>query len=147
MKSLDWCKCVHWPLLFIQSVLEQVVVCKERKLPVTKQFPPVCLLILHYYSRLVSGFKHRIIYCKCLSWFFSVITQKMDYLKKLKDSVTNVLPVSNPVFAEFDVHNHRASAGPGLMWKVYDAVNKTTKQVLHCFYVFCICLQSIWYDI
>ena len=53
----------------------------------------------------------------------------MDYLKKLKDSVSNVLPVSNPVFAEFEVQSHRASAGPGLMWKVYDAVSKTTKQV------------------
>ena len=46
MKSLDWCKYEHWPLLFMQSVLEQMAVCKERKLTITKQFPPVCLLIL-----------------------------------------------------------------------------------------------------
>ena len=46
MRLLDWCKYVHWPQLFIQSVLQQMAVCKERKLPVTKQFPPVCLLNL-----------------------------------------------------------------------------------------------------
>ena len=50
MRSLDWCKYVHWPLLFIQSVLEQMAVWKERKLPITKQFPPVCLLTLVHTS-------------------------------------------------------------------------------------------------
>ena len=30
----------------MQSVLEQMAVCKERKLSITKQFPPVCLLTL-----------------------------------------------------------------------------------------------------
>ena len=30
----------------MQSVLEQMAACKERKLLITKQIPPVCLLIL-----------------------------------------------------------------------------------------------------
>ena len=53
----------------------------------------------------------------------------MEYLKRIKDSVSNVLPVGNPIFNEYEISKHRASAGPGLMWKVFDATNKSTKQV------------------
>lgn len=52
----------------------------------------------------------------------------MDYLTRLKNSVTSALP-GNPVTREFEVHHHRASAGPGLLWKVYDGIKRTTKQV------------------
>lgn len=51
----------------------------------------------------------------------------MDYLTRLKNSVTSALP-GNPVTREFEVHHHRASAGPGLLWKVYDGIKRTTKQ-------------------
>ena len=56
-------------------------------------------------------------------------SKKMEYFSKLKNTVTGALP-GNPVTREFDILGHQASAGPGLMWKVYDAMKKTTKQVI-----------------
>ena len=52
----------------------------------------------------------------------------MDYFHKLKSTETGVLP-GNAVTREFDVTRHVASAGPGLLWKVYDGVKKSTKEV------------------
>ena len=73
MRFLDWCKYVHWPLLFIQSVLQLMAVCKERKLPVTKQFPPVCLLNLvnckpEIYIKLFVPFKDFLEFAGSLCW-------------------------------------------------------------------------------
>ncbi|KAL3842613.1 hypothetical protein ACJMK2_020606 [Sinanodonta woodiana] len=51
----------------------------------------------------------------------------MDVFNKLKSKVTNVLP-GNPLSRDFDIDGQIASAGPGLMWKIYSAVKKTTKQ-------------------
>ncbi|ESO00805.1 hypothetical protein HELRODRAFT_192420 [Helobdella robusta] len=52
----------------------------------------------------------------------------MDVLNRLKTVVTNVLPVGNPITIELEIHGHRASGGPGMMWKIYDAVFKSSKQ-------------------
>lgn len=46
----------------------------------------------------------------------------------LKNTVANVLP-GNPITREIDVGNHRASAGSGLLWKIYDGVTRNTRQV------------------
>lgn len=69
----------------------------------------------------------------------------MDVLTKLRNTVSNtitntvhntayglsqlssVLP-GNPVTREFEVIAHIASAGPGLLWKVYSGYKKSTKQ-------------------
>ncbi|KAL0276542.1 UNVERIFIED_CONTAM: hypothetical protein PYX00_004098 [Menopon gallinae] len=58
----------------------------------------------------------------------------MDVLNKLRSTVTStvsqisgVLP-GNPVTREFEVTNHICSAGPGLLWKVYEGYKKSTKQ-------------------
>ena len=49
-------------------------------------------------------------------------------LNKLKSTVTGFIP-GNPVQREFEITCHRASGGPGLLWKIYDGFKKTTKQV------------------
>ncbi|XP_076234556.1 SCY1-like protein 2 [Calliopsis andreniformis] len=69
----------------------------------------------------------------------------MDVLAKLRNTVSNtisntvqntayglsqlsnVLP-GNPVTREFEVIAHIASAGPGLLWKIYSGYKKSTKQ-------------------
>ncbi|EFN76018.1 SCY1-like protein 2 [Harpegnathos saltator] len=69
----------------------------------------------------------------------------MDVLNKLRNTVSNtisntvqntayglsqlssVLP-GNPVTREFEATAHVASAGPGLLWKVYSGYKKSTKQ-------------------
>lgn len=53
----------------------------------------------------------------------------MDVLNRLKSAVTNVLPVGNPITNDFEIHGHRASGGPSMLWKVYDGISKSTKQV------------------
>lgn len=53
---------------------------------------------------------------------------KMEVLNMLKNTVANVLP-GNPITREIDVGNHRASAGSGLLWKIYDGVTRNTRQV------------------
>ncbi|ELU10963.1 hypothetical protein CAPTEDRAFT_109432 [Capitella teleta] len=57
----------------------------------------------------------------------------MDLVNKLKSAVSNVLPVGNPITNDHEIHAHRASAGPGLMWKVYSGHKKTTKQEVSIF--------------
>ena len=52
----------------------------------------------------------------------------MDVINRLKSAVTNVLPVGNPITNEFDILDQRASGGPALLWKVYDGVQRSTKQ-------------------
>lgn len=55
-------------------------------------------------------------------------------LSKLKSTVTKVTAdvtgavMGNPVTREFEVGKHIASAGPGLVWKVYHGIKKSTKQ-------------------
>ncbi|XP_014211928.1 SCY1-like protein 2 [Copidosoma floridanum] len=65
----------------------------------------------------------------------------MEVLNKLRNTVSNtmsstahslsqlssVLP-GNPVTREFEVTAHICSAGPGLLWKVYNGYKKSTKQ-------------------
>ncbi|KAK0098171.1 hypothetical protein PV326_010748 [Microctonus aethiopoides] len=69
----------------------------------------------------------------------------MDVLNKLRNTVSNtisntvtntayglsqlsnVLP-GNPVTREFEINAHIASAGPGLLWKIYSGYKKSTKQ-------------------
>ena len=53
----------------------------------------------------------------------------MDMIYKLKSTVTGAMP-GNPVTREFDIIRHVASAGPGLMWKIFDGCKKSTKEVL-----------------
>lgn len=70
---------------------------------------------------------------------------KMDVLTKLRNTVSNtitntvqntayglsqlsnVLP-GNPVTREFEISAHIGSAGPTLLWKVYNGYKKSTKQ-------------------
>ena len=52
----------------------------------------------------------------------------LNRLKSTVTMVTNALP-SNPLTREFDIGAQRASAGPGLMWKVHDGLKRSTKQV------------------
>ena len=52
----------------------------------------------------------------------------MDVFNRLKNTVSGVM-MGNPVTREFEISTHRASAGPGLLWKVYDGIKYTTKQV------------------
>ncbi|XP_067855366.1 SCY1-like protein 2 isoform X2 [Heptranchias perlo] len=56
-------------------------------------------------------------------------------LNKLKSTVTKVTAdvtsavMGNPVTREFEVGRHIASGGPGMAWKVFHGVKKSTKQV------------------
>ena len=52
----------------------------------------------------------------------------MEMLSRLKSTVTQALP-GNPITRDYEVNAHRASAGPGLFWKVYDGITKSSKQV------------------
>lgn len=52
----------------------------------------------------------------------------MDVLNRLKSAVSTVLPVGNPISGEFEILTHRASGGPAMFWKIYDGIQKSTKQ-------------------
>ncbi|GAB1598827.1 SCY1-like protein 2 [Argonauta hians] len=56
----------------------------------------------------------------------------MDMLNKIKTVVSNALP-GNPLSRDFEVSSQIASAGPGLLWKVYNGVKRTTKQEVAIF--------------
>ena len=49
---------------------------------------------------------------------------EMSLFGKIKSAV-----MGNPVTREYEVGKHIASAGPGLLWKVYAGVKRTTRQV------------------
>nr|XP_022321420.1 SCY1-like protein 2 [Crassostrea virginica] len=51
----------------------------------------------------------------------------MDVFNKLRSAVSSALP-GNPLSKDFDVSSHIASGGPGLSWKIYSAIKRTTKQ-------------------
>lgn len=51
----------------------------------------------------------------------------MDVFNKLKSAVSNVLP-GNPLSRDFEIYNQVSSVGPGLLWKVYAAVKRSTKE-------------------
>ena len=55
----------------------------------------------------------------------------MSLFGRIKSAV-----VGNPVTKEYELGRHIASAGPGLMWKVYSATKKTTRQVC-IYYITC----------
>ena len=48
----------------------------------------------------------------------------MSFFGKIKSAV-----MGNPVTRDYEVGKQVASAGPGLMWKVHQAVKKSTRQV------------------
>ncbi|XP_063072861.1 SCY1-like protein 2 [Engraulis encrasicolus] len=60
-------------------------------------------------------------------------------LNKLKSTVTKVTAdvtsavMGNPVTREFEVGQHIASGGPGLCWKIYNGIKKSTKQEVAVF--------------
>ncbi|XP_013786598.1 SCY1-like protein 2 isoform X1 [Limulus polyphemus] len=54
----------------------------------------------------------------------------MEVFNKIRNTVSNlgaVLP-GNPVTREFEVERHIASAGPGLLWKIFQGYKRSTKQ-------------------
>lgn len=54
----------------------------------------------------------------------------MDVFNRLRTTVSNlstVLP-GNPVTREYEIIKHVGSAGPGLLWKVYQATKRSTKE-------------------
>lgn len=52
----------------------------------------------------------------------------MDMFNKLKSAVSSALP-GNPLSKDFEVYGQIGTAGPGLLWKIYSGMKKTTKQV------------------
>ena len=54
---------------------------------------------------------------------------------KIKSAVSSALP-GNPMSRDFDVFGQIATGGPGLVWKIYNGVKKSTKQVSYL--IFCI---------
>jgi len=53
----------------------------------------------------------------------------MDMFNRLKSAVTTVLPVGNPITGEFDIFSQKGSGGPGMLWKIFDGIQRNTKQV------------------
>ena len=53
-----------------------------------------------------------------------LLALEMSLFGKIKSAV-----MGNPVTREYEVGKHVASAGPGLLWKVYAGVKKSTRQV------------------
>ncbi|KAK6184566.1 hypothetical protein SNE40_007015 [Patella caerulea] len=51
----------------------------------------------------------------------------MDMLNRLKSAVSSALP-GNPLSRDFDTHSQTASGGPGMLWRIYNGVKRTTKQ-------------------
>ena len=52
----------------------------------------------------------------------------MEMFNKLKSAVSSALP-GNPLSKDFEVYGQIASGGPGLLWKIFAGMKKTTKQV------------------
>jgi len=48
----------------------------------------------------------------------------MSFFEKLKTAIRG-----NPVFKEYELGKHMCSAGPGLLWRVYEGFEKSTRQV------------------
>jgi len=48
----------------------------------------------------------------------------MSLFEKLKTVIRG-----NPVFKEYELGKHVCSAGPGLLWRVYEGFKKSTRQV------------------
>ncbi|ESP05108.1 hypothetical protein LOTGIDRAFT_151904 [Lottia gigantea] len=51
----------------------------------------------------------------------------MDMFNRIKSAVSSALP-GNPLQRDFDTHSQIGSGGPGLLWKIYSGVKRTTKQ-------------------
>lgn len=51
----------------------------------------------------------------------------MEMLNRLRSTVTQALP-GNPITKDYEVLSHKASAGPALLWKVYDGIARSSKQ-------------------
>jgi SCY1-like protein 2 len=54
----------------------------------------------------------------------------MEVLSMIKHSL--VADGSNPITKYFQIGKHVASAGPELVWKIFDAVRIEDKQVRNC---------------
>ena len=52
----------------------------------------------------------------------------MDVINRLKSTLTTVI-TGNPLVGEFEILEQRASGGPDMLWKVFDGVKRSTKQV------------------
>ena len=67
----------------------------------------------------------------------------MSLFGRIKSAV-----VGNPVTKEYELGRHIASAGPGLMWKVYSATKKTTRQVyITCMYHNLLSIEVLLYNV
>ena len=55
----------------------------------------------------------------------------MSFLGKLRNAV-----LGNTVMREYELGKQVASAGPGLVWKVYAGVKKSNRQVQLVFFAF-----------
>ncbi|UYV68367.1 SCYL2, partial [Cordylochernes scorpioides] len=60
-------------------------------------------------------------------YVFPVTMEVLNKIKSTVSTLSTVLP-GNPVTREYEVGSLVASAGPGLLWKVYQATKKSTKQ-------------------
>ncbi|XP_070555531.1 SCY1-like protein 2 isoform X2 [Ptychodera flava] len=59
----------------------------------------------------------------------------MDVLNRIKSTVQSTVGglIGNPLSREFDIIRHHASAGPGYIWKICEAVKRSTKQEVAVF--------------
>ncbi len=62
------------------------------------------------------------------SFRFVVLIYVMDIINKIKSTVTTVVS-GIPLSGDFEILGHKGSGGPGLSWKIYDGIKRTTKQV------------------
>ncbi|KAG1701411.1 SCY1-like protein 2 [Nymphon striatum] len=56
-----------------------------------------------------------------------VINKLRNTVSSVSNSLSTVLP-GNPVTREYEIIRHIASAGPGLLWKVFQGIKKSTKE-------------------
>ena len=52
----------------------------------------------------------------------------MEMFNKIKSAVSSALP-GNPLSKDFELYGQIASGGPGMLWKIFAGMKKTTKQV------------------
>jgi len=63
----------------------------------------------------------------------------MSLFEKLKTAIRG-----NAVFKEYELGKHVCSAGPGLLWRVYEGFKKSTRQVSRPIQSNC-CVVDSWY--
>lgn len=60
--------------------------------------------------------------------FFSLVTGMDSVISRLRSTVSSALP-GNQVSREFDLEEQVGSSGPGLLWKLYSATKRSSKEV------------------